>query len=219
MKNFVGPNVIYAAVYLFAGLIFTLAVPHTGEITKMITSSLIYVTMWELVVLSLILMAPIPYTPLIGMIKLCISAIFLIGNIFIYGNYRCQHPEFKDPLEKPLFDEKLPWLDGWSYIHFMTNFLLGFLIRLLFRSEFVKKEIMWHYLIFCSAFFVLGIAWEVFEHVVGKERPGWMGGYGGCNMATDKNEDGNWWYGKWTDILMNGTGMILGIAFSMMLFK
>ena len=52
--------------------------------------------------------------------------------------------------------------------------------------------------------------WEVFEHVVGKRRPGWMGGYGGCNLATDKKDDGNWWYGKWTDIVMNTTGLILG---------
>ena len=145
-------------------------------------------------------MLPVP-----EILKCFMTIICMIGSIFIYGNYRCQHPEFKDPLQKPLFDEKLPWLDGWAFTHFWAFLLIGLLTQ--------------NVSVFLPLSFGVGIAWEIFEHVVGKERPGWMGGYGGCNLATDKNEDGNWWYGNWTDLLMNGIGMILGIAFSMMLFK
>ena len=177
-----------------------------GEIGAVIASNLIYITIFLGIVTSLTINAPLPYTPLFVTIKTCLLSIFVIGSIFIYGNHRCQHPEFKDPLEKPLFDEKLPWLDGWAYTHFITFFFIG-----LFADSYYYE----YWLVAVG----LGITWEVFEHIVGEERPGWMGGYGGCNMATDKNEDGNWWYGKWTDVLINGIGFILGIAFSMMLFK
>ena len=185
-------------------------VTRAGEIGAVINSNLIYTTAYLGIITFLIIKAPLPHTPLFVAIKACIVATSIIGSIFIYGNHLCQHPEFKDPLEKPLFDEKLPWLDGWAYAHFMAFFFMG-----LFGAT--CNVPYWPRIV--AVGLGIGIAWEVFEHVVGKERPGWMGGYGGCNLATDKNEDGNWWYGKWTDVLMNGTGMILGIAFSMMLFK
>ena len=189
-------------------------VTQAGEIGAVIASNLIYITVYLGIVTFLTIKAPLPYTPLFVTIEACLISIFLIGSIFIYGNHRCQHPEFKDPLEKPLFDEKLSWLDGWAYTHFMAFFFIS-----LFGTNTSLKlnKTYWPWIV--AVAFGIGIAWEFFEHVVGKERPGWMGGYGGCNMATDKNEDGNWWYGKWTDLLLNGTGMILGIAFSMMLSK
>ena len=179
-------------------------VTRAGEIGAMIASNLIYTTVYLGIVIFLIVKAPLPHTPLFVAIKTCLITIFIIGSIFIYGNHRCQHPEFKDPLEKPLFDEKLPWLDGWAYTHFITFFFIG--LGLFFGNNSFNLP-YWPWLVVAVG---LGIAWEVFEHVVGKERPGWMGGYGGCNLATDKNEDGNWWYGKWTDLLMNGTGLLLG---------
>ncbi len=130
-----------------------------------------------------------------------IITVFIIGTIFAYGHYRCRHPEFKDPLEKPLF-EKVPWLDGWGYTHFITFFLIGLCLRGNWKPLLV--------------FVGVGVAWELFEHVVGKDRPGWMGGYGGCKMSTDR-EDGNWWYGKWADVGLNAIGILLGFSISLYL--
>jgi hypothetical protein len=54
------------------------------------------------------------------------------------------------------------------------------------------------------------VAWGLFEHLYGKHRPGWLGGYGNCdNLGTDK-EEGNGWYGKWSDIGCNTIGFLIG---------
>ena len=153
-----------------------------------------YITVFNVAVAQILLTLVLTMINISDFIRVPIATIIIIGSIFAYGNYRCQHPEFKDPLEKPLFHH-LPWLDGWALTHFLTFFWTGFVLK----NPIVLK---------ISLF--VGLMWEVFEHVVGKRRPGWMGGYGGCNLATDKKDDGNWWYGKWTDIVMNTTGLILG---------
>jgi hypothetical protein len=109
--------------------------------------------------------------------------------IFPYGKYRCDNKSFKDPLETHL----ILGLDGWSASHFLFFILVGYL----FPKTFFLSMTM-------------GILWELFEHYYGKERPGWLGGYGDCNdLATDR-EEGNWWYGKWTDIVCNSAGFIAG---------
>ena len=111
--------------------------------------------------------------------------------IFPYGKYRCTHKEFKDPLETPLF----AGLDGWSATHFFFFLSLGYF----FPDTFILSM-------------AIGVGWELFEHYYGKERPGWLGGYGDCNdLATDRVE-GNWWYGKWTDIVCNAAGFLLGAS-------
>jgi hypothetical protein len=111
--------------------------------------------------------------------------------IFPYGKYRCTHKSFKDPLETQLF----LGLDGWSATHFCFFFVLGYF----FPNTFIFSM-------------AVGISWELFEHYYGKERPGWLGGYGDCDdLATDRTE-GNWWYGKWTDIVCNTSGFILGAS-------
>jgi hypothetical protein len=119
---------------------------------------------------------------------LCISPVFLI---FPYGQYRCSNKTFKDPLETKL---GIPGLDGWSLAHIIFFMLLGYV----FPETFIQTM-------------TIGITWELFEHIYGKQRPGWLGGYGGAcnNMATDR-EDGNWWYGKWSDIGCNAVGFIMG---------
>ena len=54
---------------------------------------------------------------------------------------------------------------------------------------------------------IFGILWELFEYYYGKHRPGWLGG--DCkNLATDKGEDSNWWYAKFSDIIMNILGLM-----------
>jgi len=110
--------------------------------------------------------------------------------IFMYGNYRCDNPDFKDPLQTKLgiWD-----LDGWSLSHLLFYMFIGY--------HFKGK-----YLI---AAFLLGVLWELFEHYYGEERPGWLGGYGDCDMQTDRL-DGSWWYGKWSDIVINLIGLVLG---------
>jgi len=110
--------------------------------------------------------------------------------IFMYGNYRCENPDFKDPLQTKL---GIGDLDGWSLSHLLFFMFIGYH----FKGE---------YLI--AAFFI-GVLWELFEHYYGEERPGWLGGYGDCDMRTDPLE-GNWWYGKWSDIVMNLIGLVLG---------
>ena len=112
--------------------------------------------------------------------------------IFPYGKSRCTHKSFKDPLETELF-----WgLDGWSALHFFFFMLLGYF----FPQTFILSMIG-------------GICWELFEHLYGKYRPGWLGGYGDCNdLASDKEESGNWWYGKWTDIVCNSAGFLIGMG-------
>ena len=109
--------------------------------------------------------------------------------ICIYGKFRCTHKKFKDPLETQLF----LGLDGWSATHFCFFYLLGHLYPNTFYLS-----------------LTIGIAWELFEHLYGKHRPGWLGGYGDCNDLTTDKEGGNWWYGKWSDIGCNAVGFIMG---------
>lgn len=114
-----------------------------------------------------------------------------IVMICLYGKFRCEHKTFKDPLETQF----IFGLDGWSISHVSFFALVGYFYP---KTFFISMS--------------MGIAWELFEHYYGKERPGWLGGYGDCNdLATDK-ESGNWWYGKWTDIVCNAGGFLVGAA-------
>jgi len=109
--------------------------------------------------------------------------------IFPYGNFRCTHKKFKDPLESPLF-----WgLDGWSITHILLFMVLGYM----YPDTFLLSM-------------MVGITWELFEHFYGKQRPGWLGGYGDCYDVASDRADGNWWYGKWSDIICNATGFLIG---------
>jgi hypothetical protein len=114
--------------------------------------------------------------------------------ILIYGTYRCSHKEYKDPLEMTI---GIKGLDGWSLTHVMFFMIMGYL----FPNTLIQTMI-------------LGMIWESFEHISGTNRPGWLGGYGGdCNGMKSKN-GGNWWYGKWSDILCNLFGFMLGMNLS-----
>jgi len=119
--------------------------------------------------------------------------LLVLSLIFLYGQYRCSNKNFKDPLEKKINISELE-VDGWSFTHVMFFMLMGYL----FPNTFIQTMTM-------------GVLWELFEHIYGKQRPGWLGGYGGkCNnMATDR-DDGNWWYGKWSDIGCNAFGFLVG---------
>jgi hypothetical protein len=115
--------------------------------------------------------------------------------IFMYGSYRCKNPNYKDILETKIYIDDL---DGWSLSHLLFFIFIGY--------QFKENK----YLIVA---FVFGILWELFEHYYGEKRPGWLGGYGDCdNLKTDR-ENSNWWYGKYSDIFMNVSGLLIGYYF------
>ena len=137
-----------------------------------------------------------------GFLRVFIIASIGVLGVFLYGSYRCNHPEYKDILEKKL---GIGELDCWSLVHFTLFTIIGYVTK------------PYSQMIFALG---LGVVWELFEHYYGTERPGWLGGYGDCkNLASDKEDDGNWWYGKWTDIVMNLLGLLFGVGLRKVLFK
>ena len=129
-------------------------------------------------------------------LMILIIAGITVGSIFLYGNYRCTRSHIKDPLEIP-FSRHVPWFDGWSYTHLLGAFLAGKLINSRKGVAFV---------------FILMLLWEVFEFYLGKMKPKWMKNIGGgsCRISTDKEDkDKVWWYGKYSDVLVNSVGLLL----------
>ena len=100
--------------------------------------------------------------------KYAIITIIPLLFIFPYGKFRCNNKTFKDPLETNLFFG----LDGWSATHFVWFMCLGYLYP---ENWFLST--------------IIGISWELFEHYYGKERPGWLGGYGDCLLYTSDAAD------------------------------
>lgn len=109
--------------------------------------------------------------------------------IFAYGKYRKLHPEFKDPLMLKLgiWD-----LDGWSVTHFLFYSFLGY-----------------KYPDYSRSILGLSILWEGFEHFMGKERPAILGGFADCPDNVNIQNNGEWWYGRLSDIIVNTIGFYL----------
>ena len=88
-------------------------------------------------------------------------------------------------------------LNLWSITHFIAFFIIGFLFP--------------DFKIIILAF-SLGIIWEFLEFFIGaKKNHKWI-----CNFYKDKNFC-NRWFGalvKWSDILMNLFGLLVGFLFS-----
>lgn len=120
-----------------------------------------------------------------------------IFTIYIISLYRCEVGQI-NILEKPsdkyiLFNRyKLSdyGIDVWSLLHFLFYGFLGYLYPETF--------------IFTMG---LGIVWETFEFYIGKHRPAFLKNIGFC--STDGNET-TWWYGKFSDIIVNYLGFISG---------
>jgi len=130
--------------------------------------------------------------------KVLFPSLIAVALIMIYSKYRCEHKDFKDPLETKLFVGLDVGLDGWSITHVTFFAILGY----------VYPEYFWYAI-------VLGTMWELFEVLYGRGRPEWadefLGGYGGCDKLRTDREDGNWWYGKWSDIACNIIGFTIGV--------
>ena len=117
----------------------------------------------------------------------------VISLIIYYGNYRCKHlKKHKDILEFSLFKNSNKYgLDGWSITHLLFYFFIGFL----YPNTFIISMVM-------------GLIWELIETYIGYYKPEYIRGYGFCKLTGNKYKV--WWYGKWSDIIINITGFLLG---------
>lgn len=121
-------------------------------------------------------------------VKILGICMFAVMIIIIYGTIRCKGA-FVDPLTyapvPPPWDK---FLDGWGLSHLLFYAILGYLFpnRLLFIT-------------------ILGISWEFVESMF-KDHPFYLSK---CNYLESDDTDG-WWYGRWQDIVMNTSGIIIG---------
>lgn len=119
----------------------------------------------------------------------------------IYGKFRCDnHATIKDPYQTKIL---LGDLDGWSFLHLLIGIGGGFLFP--------------NYLYTLIA---IGIVWELFETYYGIYQPSFLEGWGHCISGDKKLEENTiWWYGKFTDILANIVGLLMGYFISIHMFK
>ena len=125
--------------------------------------------------------------------------LFFACSIFVifYGRYRCVNiKNHKDILENMVI--KRLAIDGWSISHLCFFMLIGFL----YPNSLVLNMI-------------LGSIWELFETYIGYYKPDIIHGWGFCD--TDKGIK-TWWYGKFSDILVNFIGFILGSHLNKLMF-
>ena len=132
----------------------------------------------------------LPATPegVIGLVVALVGVVVVIG---VYGHMRCKY-RFVDPLSTKL---GVGDLDGWSVTHFLLFCAAGYYAPGAHLG---------------LVAFLLGVAWEVIEHWLGKSRPSWLGGWGGCNAAEFEKHNANWWFGRWSDIWTNAAGIVAG---------
>ena len=121
-------------------------------------------------------------------IAICLAAVVIIG---VYGQMRCRI-RFIDPLSTKL---GVGDLDGWALTHFALFSVLGYM------APGTKLA---------TVAFSMGVAWEICEHWLGKARPAWLGGWGGCDAKEFEKHYANWWFGRWSDLVMNGSGLLVG---------
>jgi len=98
--------------------------------------------------------------------------------------------DFFDPLSTKLgiWD-----LDGWSVAHLVLFFVVG-------RAYPAELPLLFAY----------GAAWEIIEHLLGKSRPSWLGGWANCEENKNAEYNTGWWFGRISDLVVNGIGMVLG---------
>lgn len=110
--------------------------------------------------------------------------------ICVYGQLRC-NLDFVDPLSMKLgiWD-----LDGWSITHLLLFFITG--------CMYPDKKLL---------LFAYGVVWEGIEHLLGRSRPTWLGGWAHCEEKSNADYIGGWWFGRMSDIIVNATGLAISI--------
>lgn len=81
-------------------------------------------------------------------------------------------------------------LTTWSFTHFFYHSLFGYM----FPDQFMCLLLM-------------GVAWELFEFSLGM--------LDSCFNISKRFKDEGYWYGRWSDILMNTLGFTVGYALQM----
>ena len=113
-----------------------------------------------------------------------------VTSIFLYGRYRCNNNiKYKDPLTSNLINKTD--LTGWSFTHLFFYMLIGYL----YPNTLI--------LTMC-----LGSLWELFEFYVGYYKPSYLKGWGFCFTY---KANSIWWYGKWSDLIINFIGFVIGM--------
>ena len=137
--------------------------------------------------------------------KLQITLICLVIGVAImfYGSYRCENPDFEDPLINGKKTCRI--CDGWSISHFLLYLVFGY---------FYPNEVVFA--------FILGVIWELFEYLISMDNeniriPGIyeLKKLSKCKTSvelTDKRQ--HWIYYEITDIFMNFAGLALGYSLS-----
>lgn len=122
--------------------------------------------------------------------KYVFSFLFVFVLIVIYSKYRCYNPNF-NPLETKtgLGME----LDGWSITHFLFYLYLGYTFP--------------DYIIVS---FIVGCIWELLEYYLSKTNPTWLKNFGNCNNFNISTDPDEWWYAKFSDLIVNGLGLYIG---------
>lgn len=113
-----------------------------------------------------------------------LGAIFLIC---VYGHMRCKY-KFFDPLSMKL---GVGDLDGWSVTHFVLFLVSG--------RMFPDKKLL---------LFVYGVLWEAIEHLLGRSRPSWLGGWAACEDNPNSEYIEGWWFGRLSDLAVNAAGLV-----------
>ena len=125
--------------------------------------------------------------------KIIIIMISCALFIIMYSKYRCNHPEYKDPLTKG--NKLCTVCDGWSISHLLFFMFLGY--------NFPKKF---------QFIMIIGIIWELLEYLVSNTNIkifDFLRGVSTCKISTDTLDD-HWFYSKWSDLVMNLIGFIAG---------
>ena len=139
------------------------------------------------------------YPQIPGPLVFCFGTLVII-SIAIYGKYRCKYiNSHTDILAGGIFKKssKLD-IDGWSVTHFAFHFILAVMDSGIFLFAIIG-----------------GILWELFEGYVGLYKPKIIMNIGFCKNKDDKYKV--WWYGKYSDIVMNTLGFVSGVMVTKLL--
>lgn len=107
--------------------------------------------------------------------------------IILYGSYRCRYMTSADPITYcPTTGVLCNFIDGWGILHML---LFGIL------TYFYPHR--WFEL------FILGVLWEGLE-CIASEHPFYI------TKCREIHKSSQWWYGRWSDIVMNSIGITIG---------